>query len=326
MGFMERVYREAKRRQATVILAEAQDPRVLKAAAIIEKQGLAKLILLGDERVVRRQLTRLKLKVRAQLLSFDAYPKAEQLAREMVLLRRHKGLVLDEARSLLQQDTRYFAAMLVKLGVADGYVSGSVCTTAQTIRPALQLIRARNDFASSHFLMLHKGRPLLFADCAFNVDPTAEQLAEIGVQAAQAAKGYGFKPVVAFLSFSTKGSGAGASAEKVRQAAELAKQRLKGVPVDGELQFDAAFVPEVGRMKAKGSPVAGKANILIFPNLDSGNICYKVAQRMAGATAIGPISQGLNSPVNDLSRGCSVQDIVDVVAITATQVERKGKV
>jgi len=322
MGFMERVYREAKRRDATIILAEAEDPRILKAAAIIEKQRLAKLILLGDEKKIRRLLARLRLRLKAQLLSFENYPRAEQLSREMVLLRRHKGLVLDEARTILSGDTKYFAAMLVKMGVAQGYVSGNRCPTAETIRPALQLLQAHTGFASSYFVMLHKGKAFLFADCALNVEPTAEQLAEIGVQTAQSAKLYGIQPRVAFLSFSTRGSAQHERVEKVKQAVQLAKERLRGVPVDGELQFDAAFDPGVGRIKAKGSPVAGKATVFVFPGLESGNIGYKICQRMAGATAIGPIVQGLKAPANDLSRGCSVQDIIDVVAITAMQVGR----
>jgi len=318
---MEKLYSQAKKRQAVIILPEPEDPRVLQAAALIEKRGLAKLILLGDEKKIKQQLAKKRLKLKAQILNYATYARAEHLAREMVMLRRHKGLVLDEARSILTKDTKYFAAMLVQQGLADGYVSGSMSPTAATIRPALQLIKAENDFASSHFLMLQKNKQYLFADCAFNVDPTAEQLALIAKQSAESAKLYGLSPKIAFLSFSTKGSGAGDSVEKVKTAVALAKQKL-AVPVDGELQFDAAFVPEVAKLKAKGSNVAGKANIFLFPDLDAGNIAYKIAQRLGGCQAIGPIVQGLKKPANDLSRGCSVQDIVDVVAITAVQAKR----
>ncbi len=318
MGFLDGVYAAAKRRQATIILAEAEDPRVLDAAAIIEKKCLARLILLGDEKKVRQALKRRKLKLKAGILSYANHPKAEHLAREMVMLRRHKGLILDEAKTALTKDTKTFAAMLVQQGYADGYVAGSLCPTADTIRPALQLIGAANGFASSYFVMLHRKQPLFFADCAFNVEPTAEQLARIAVDTAKSAEHYGVNPKVAFLSFSTRGSGRGASADKMRQALALAQKLAPSVPMDGELQFDAAFVPDVAKRKAKGSDVAGKANVFIFPDLDSGNIAYKIAERMGGCQAIGPVVQGLKKPVNDLSRGCSVKDIVDVVAITAS--------
>lgn len=319
MGVMDRLYSQAKRRQATIILPEPEDPRVLDAAAIIERKGYANLILIGEEKRVRQLLAKKRLKLKAQILDYATYPKAEHLAREMVMLRRHKGLVLDEARSLLSKDTKYFAAMLVHQGVADGYVSGSSSPSANTMRPALQIIKTHTGYASSHFLMIHKGKPLIFADCAFNISPTAEQLALIAEESVASAKLYGIQPRVAFLNFSTKGSsGHVTSVRRIEHAVALAKAKLK-CPVDGELQFDAAFVPEVAKLKAKGSNVAGKATIFIFPDLDSGNIGYKIAQRMGCCQAIGPILQGLKKPANDLSRGCSVQDIVDVVAVTACQ-------
>jgi len=322
MGFLQRVYAAAKRQKATIVLAEAEDARVLDAAKIIEQQGLARLILLGDEKRLRTMLRRKKLRLKARILNYDLYERSEQLAKKMVLLRMRHGLVLNEARHLLKTNMKYFAAMLVKAGVADGYVAGNQCPTALTIRPALQLIGATSGFASSYFLMLYKKKPLLFADCALNVEPTAEQLAEIGVQSARSAQIFKIKPKVAFLSFSTHGSASHERVEKVRKAAQLAKKRLPDMLVDGELQFDAAWLPDVARRKAPDSPLKGQANVFIFPNLEAGNIAYKIAERMAQEEAIGPIIQGLKRPVNDLSRGCSTDDIVDVVAITAMEKKR----
>lgn len=316
MGFLERVYAAAKRQKATIILAEAEDARVLDAAQIIERQGLANLILLGDEKRLRQMLRRKKLK--ARILNYALYERSEQLAKRMVMLRMRHGLVLNEARQLLKSDTKYFAAMLVKTGVADGYVAGNRCPTASTIRPALQLIGAKSGFASSYFLMLGK-QPLIFADCGLNITPSVEELAKIGVQSATSAQRFGIKPRVAFLSFSTHGSAKHPLVDKMCEAAKLAKKRLPGIPVDGELQFDAAYVPAVAKRKAPESPVKGKANVFIFPSLESGNIAYKLVERLAGYQAIGPLMQGLKKPVHDLSRGCSTQDIVDVVAITAAE-------
>lgn len=324
MGYVERVYAVAKRRKATIILAEAEDRRVLDAARIIEERGLANLILLGDEQRLRRMLRGRRL--RARILNHEVYAKREQLARKLVVLRRRHGVTLPAARTLLH-DAKYFAAMLVKTGVADGYVAGNQCPTAQTIRPALQLIGAKDGFASSYFVLRrreasrHSREELLFfADCGFNIEPSSEELALIALQTVQSTRRFGVKPRVAFLSFSTHGSARHERVERVRRAVKLAKRRLRGVVVDGELQFDAAFVPAVARQKAPESPLKGRANIFIFPDLDSGNIAYKIAERLGGFQAIGPLLQGLKKPVNDLSRGCSVQDIVDAVAFTAAGV------
>ena len=322
MGFIDWVYREAKKHDATIILAEAEDARVLDAAKIIERKDLADLILLGDPTKIENMLAKKKITLKARILDYDSHPKADKLAKELVMLRRHRGMTLPMAKKLLRNDAKYFAAMLVKKGEADGYVSGNLCPTAQTIRPALQLIGTKGDFASSYFIMLYKGQPLVFADCAFNIAPTLAELAEIGVQSAKSAQMYKIKPKVAFLSFSTHCSAKHENAEKVHKAAMMARKKLRGIPVDGELQFDAAWVPDVAKRKAPNSPLRGKANVFIFPDLSSGNIAYKIGQRMAGEEAIGPIIQGLKKPVNDLSRGCSVSDIVDVVAITAMESKR----
>ncbi len=322
MGFIEWVYRAARKKEATIILAEADDPRVLEAAAKVERRKLAELILLGNPKKISAALKRKRIKLKARILDYDSCEHSDKLAKELVMLRRHRGMTLPMAKKALRTNTKYLAAMLVKHKIADGFIAGNLCPTSETIKPALQVIGTKKGFASSYFIMLYKKQPLLFADCAFNIAPSVEQLADIGVQSARNAKRFGIKPKVAFLSFSTHGSAAHERVDHVRKAAKLAKKHLPGVPVDGELQFDAAFVPHVAKIKAPTSPLKGKANVFIFPDLESGNIAYKIGEYMAGEEAIGPIIQGLKKPVNDLSRGCTVQDIVDVVAITATEVAR----
>ena len=321
MQFLERVHAGARRAAATIILAEPEDSRIISATAIVERKGLATVLLVGNQKKIEALAKKSKVKIRASIIDPATYSGIERFAKELVMLRRHKGMVLEEARALLKSDTKYFAAMLVKSKAADGYVAGNLCPTSETVRPALQVLGTTTGFASSHMIILHKKEIYLFADCGLNPDPTAEQLAMIGVQTAQSALGYGLKPRLAFLSFSTKGSARHERVAKVQLATQIAKERLK-VPIDGELQFDAAFDPEVAKTKARSSPIAGKANVFIFPDLDSGNIAYKIAQRMAGAHVIGPILQGLKQPANDLSRGCTVQEIVDAIAITALQVRR----
>lgn len=290
------IHGRASKKNATIILAEADDPRVIKAAKIAEKKKLAKLILLGEN-------------------AFDSFPEKQRAVDTLVKARKQKGMTPQKARMLLK-DTKYLAAVMVHMGMADGYIAGNICPTAETLRPALQVLH--HGFASSHFLMVHKGRPLLFADCALNPHPDAKQLAQIAVQSADSAKLYGMKPKVAMLSFSTKGSADHGDVTLVRKATRSAQRKL-GKLIDGELQFDAAFDPDVAKRKAPKSPVAGKANVFIFPDLNSGNIGYKIARELAHDLAIGPIVQGLAKPVNDLSRSCSVEEIVDVIAITALQ-------
>ncbi len=341
MPFLDRVYKVAKANRATIVLAEAEDPRILDAARSIERLGLAKLVLLGDERRLRRAAAARKLK--ARIIDPTAYERRDTLARELVLRRMRHGVTLPVARRLLD-DTKVFAAMLVATGAANGYVAGNQCPTSDTIRPALQLIGATDGFASSYFV-LRRAAPgkkagtvagkgvqrrgeevLFFADCGFNIEPSQEELATIAIQTAKSALRFGIKPRVAFLSFSTHGSAAHERVTRVQQAVRLAQARFKRSPklrdvlVDGELQFDAAYVPAVARRKSPDSPLKGRANVFIFPDLDSGNIAYKLAERLGGFQAIGPLLQGLKKPVNDLSRGCAVQDVVDVVAFTAAGV------
>jgi phosphate acetyltransferase len=300
---LDTIYERAREAHARIILAESEDERVTEAAERIRQEGLADLTLLDRH-------------------SYEQLPDNEkdELAELVKEARAKDGLTLEAARELLASDTKYLAAALVKAGKADGYVAGNLGATSDTIRPALKLLREPGEFASSFFIMLFRNQPLFFADCGFNRDPNAEQLAEIAVDTARNAQTLGIEPRIAFLSFSTAGSADHPHVDKVRSAIAQARALAPDLTIgEHEMQFDAAFIPEIGARKVPGSDVAGSANVLIFPDLNSGNIAYKIAERMGGAQAIGPIFQGFNAPVNDLSRGCSVKDIVDVVAVTAMQ-------
>lgn len=300
---LERLYERARARRATIVLPEGADERVVEAAKQVEEQRLAEPIVLDEG-------------------SFSRLTDGEQHELIDVLLASKlvkDGFGVDAARKLLADDTKYLAAALVKAGKADGYVAGSLCTTPDTIRPALRVIGTAHGFASSFFLMIHGEKPLFFADSGFNIEPDAPQLARIALDTAHSAQLLGIEPAVAFLSFSTKGSATHPRADKMIEATRLAQKLAPEMAIDGELQFDTAFVPAIGEKKAPGSPVAGHANVFIFPDLDSGNIAYKIAERIGGCRAIGPLMQGFAKPVNDLSRGCSVQDIVDAVAFTGLQ-------
>lgn len=300
---LARLYEAAHAAQARIVLPEAEDPRVVEAAARIEAEQLATPVLLHAG-----AFDALDADARHTLVDVL---RASKLAKD--------GFDDTAARALLSSDTKYLAAAMVQAGQADGYVAGSVCTTAETIRPALKVIGTRGGFASSFFLMLHGDMPLFFADSGFNIEPDSAQLARIAIDTARSAQLLGVEPRIAFLSFSTKGSAEHPRVTKMREALRIARELAPELPMDGELQFDAAFVPTIGEKKAPGSSVAGHANVFVFPDLDSGNIAYKIAERIGGCRAIGPLMQGLTKPVNDLSRGCSVQDIVDAVAFTALQ-------
>ncbi|MBD3209552.1 phosphate acetyltransferase [Candidatus Woesearchaeota archaeon] len=315
---------KAKARVQRLVFPEAEDGRVLKACAQVASEGFATPFLIGDQAAIRGKasasgvaLDGIEVRDPAHDEHVDAY------VAELVKLRQHKGVDDAKARELLQ-DRKYFAAMMVHMGHADGCVTGATHPTAETIRPAVQVIGMQEGFkiSSSYFLMLRGEGKLFFADSAFVIDPSPEELADIAIATHDSAKTYGVEPKVAMLSFSTKGSAKHEMVDKVTQATALVKERRDDIVVDGELQFDAAYMEKVGAKKAPGSPVAGKANVFIFPNLDSGNICYKVAQRLGGYEAIGPIIQGLQKPMNDLSRGCSAEDIVSVAAITAVQAQQ----
>lgn len=312
---MERIYERAREVHARIILAEPYDPvtgkddeRVTQAAAAIRSEGLAQDIIL----LTPGYWASLEADVQTQLVETLQTARAGR-----------EDINDATARTRLSSDTKQLAATMVKAGLADGYVAGNICATADTIRPALQIIGTENGFASSFFLMRKGESEVVFADSGFNVAPTPEQLARIGVDTARTAAMLGLEPRAAFLSFATYESASHPRVDAVRDAVRIARTLAPELVLDGPLQFDAAFDAGVAVRKAPASPVAGRANVFIFPDLDSGNIAYKIAERMGGYQAIGPLMQGLHAPANDLSRGCSTQDIVDAVAFTALQTGMK---
>ncbi|WP_318656671.1 phosphate acetyltransferase [Scrofimicrobium canadense] len=311
----------ARSNKKTIVLPEPEDARVLTAAARVLADGVANIVLVGDETQVRSSAQELDLDISdARIVGVTDPELSEKYATEFARLRAHKGVSIDDARQKMR-DVTYFATMMVQMGDADGMVSGAAHTTAETIVPAFQIIKTAPgvSIVSSSFLMLLADQVLVLGDCAVNTNPTSNQLAEIAVSTAQTAAAFGLDPKVAMLSYSTGSSGSGADVDLVREATEKLMQLAPELSVEGPLQYDAAVSPEVAASKAPGSAVAGKANVLIFPNLTAGNIAYKAIQRSAGAVAVGPILQGLRRPVNDLSRGALVEDIVNTVAITAVQ-------
>lgn len=311
------------------MLPEGEEPRMIKAAETIINEGLASLILLGIEENINSKAQELgvNLSNKIQIINPKASEKFEEYAESYYQLRKHKGVSLDEAYQLLENPL-YFGALMVYHDDADGLVAGSINATGDVFRPALQTIKTAPgiNIVSSSFIMVVPDCPygekgiMVFADCALNPEPNAEQLADVAIASATTGKALvGFEPRVAMLSFSTKGSGKHPLVDKVIEATKIAKEKKPELLIDGELQADAALIPSIGERKAPNSKIAGKANVLIFPDLHSGNIAYKLIERLAKAEAIGPISQGMKKPVNDLSRGCSVEDIVNVVAITVLQ-------
>lgn len=309
-----------------IVLPEPEDPRILTATDQLLAQGVAEIILVGDAGAITAQAASLGLDVsKATVVSPADEVLVEKYAAELARLRSAKGMTIEQARQVVKDET-YFATMMVQMGDADGMVSGATHTTADTIRPAFQIIKTAPgvNLVSSAFLMLFADRPVAFGDCAVVLSPDAQQLAQIAVSTARTAQAFGIDPKVALLSYSTKGSGTGPSVEVVTEATSLAQQMAPDLSIDGPLQFDAAIDTSTGAQKAPGSKVAGAANVLIFPDLNAGNIAYKTAQRIGGAIAVGPILQGLRKPVNDLSRGAKVEDIVNTVAITAVQAQQSG--
>lgn len=325
--FQNDLIERAKRDRKRIVLPEPEDDRILKAAAeVIEKQ-IADIILVGDPKKVADRASALKIDLNAAKVVSPATPDlVEKYATEFAKLRAKKGVTIEQARQKMS-DVTYFATMMVRMGDADGMVSGAIHTTADTIVPAFQIIKTAPgvSLVSSAFLMLMPDRVLVMGDCAVNPNPTPDQLAEIAVSTAKTASQFGLDPLVAMLSYSTGTSGAGADVEAVEKATVRVMDLDSDLKVEGPIQYDAAVDPVVGSAKAPDSEVAGQANVLIFPNLNSGNIAYKAVQRSAGAVAVGPILQGLRRPVNDLSRGALVEDIVNTVAITAIQAQTEGK-
>ena len=321
--FQAELVEHARAVRKTIVLPESDDDRILRAADAIMRRGIADIVLLGDETTVRARAAELGLNISAARVVSTSDPAlSEKYAAEFARLRAKKGVTLEQARERIQ-DVSYFGTMMVHMGDADGMVSGAAHTTAHTIVPSFQIIKTRpgTSIVSSVFLMLLEDRVLVYGDCAVNPEPTAEQLADIAISSAATARQFGVEPRVAMLSFSTGTSGKGADVDKVRRATELVRAKAPELAVEGPIQYDAAIDPTVAAKKAPESAVAGRANVFIFPDLSAGNIGYKAVQRSSGAIAIGPVLQGLNKPVNDLSRGALVEDIINTVAITAVQAQ-----
>ena len=330
MSFIEEIKNIAKKDIKTIVLPEATDKRILEATDVILKEGFAKIILLGDEDIILQTANENGFNVSsACIINPIKSDKSEEYAKSLYELRKEKGLTYDEACKLVK-DTVYFGMMMLKSGDCDGLVSGAIHSTANTLRPALQILKTAKDtkLVSGFFLMVipnceyGEDGIFVFSDCGLNPNPTAEDLSEIAISSSKSFEELvGKKSQVAMLSYSTYGSAKSEMIDKVVEATKLVREKAPEIAVDGELQLDAAIVPEIAKSKAPGSKVAGKANTLIFPDLNTGNISYKLVQRLAKAEAYGPLCQGISKPVNDLSRGASASDIAGVVAITAVQAQ-----
>jgi len=329
MKISQIIREKAKKNPKTIVLPEGEEPRMIKSAETIVKEGFASLIFLGREEKIKSKAQELGFEFphKIKIINPEDSDKIKEYAESYYQLRKNKGLNLDEAYKLLENPL-YFGALMVYHDDADGLVAGSINATGDVFRPALQTIKTAPgiNIVSSSFVMVIPDCPygengiMVFADCAINPEPNAEQLADIAIASAATGEALvGFEPRVAMLSFSTKGSAKHPLVDKVVEATKIAKEKKPELLIDGELQADAAIILSIGERKAPNSKIAGKANVLIFPDLQSANIAYKLVERLAKAEAIGPISQGMRKPVNDLSRGCSAEDIVNVVAVTVLQ-------
>lgn len=325
-SFLEMVREKAKSAPARIVFPETFDPRTLQAVAKIKDEGTAHPVLIGVPEKLAADFASLGLS--PDLAGYTVVDmehdtaRTGRYARTFLELRKDKGMTLAAAEKLMS-DRNYFGVMMVKEGDADGLISGANVSSSDTLRPALQIIRTKEKFhkVSGFFFMVLENRLLLFADCMVNIEPNSRELAEIAIDTAETAKRFGIEPRIAMLSFSTNGSAKAPQVERMREATEMVRDMRPDLVCEGEMQVDAALVPEVSARKFPNSRVPGNANILIFPNLEAANIAYKLVERLGHAEAIGPILQGMQKPINDLSRGCSVQDIVDLAAITTIEVQ-----
>ena len=330
MSFLDEMKQKARVSKKKIVLPEGTDLRVLTAASAAAKEGLAEVILVGNKKDILKAAGKIDLSL-VTIVDVATAEKKEEYIESFYELRKAKGLTREQARELMK-DPVYFGNMMIKQNDADGLVSGAIHSTADTLRPALQIIKTApgTSLVSSFFIMVipdceyGQNGVFLFSDCGLNENPNAEQLSEIAISSAKTMKKLlGITPIVAMLSYSTYGSANSELTQKVVQATALAKQKAPDLHIDGEMQVDAALVASTAKLKAPNSAVAGKANVLIFPDLNAGNIGYKLTERLAKAQAYGPVTQGLAKPINDLSRGCKAEDIIGVIAMTAVQAQRQ---
>jgi len=318
LELLNEIKKKASERKKTIVLPESHDERVLKAAEVLQEQNIASVITLGNEEQIRKSAEKLSVNLKGvRIIDPEKSDILSDFSNVFFNLRKSKGITIEQARETMKRDL-FFGAMMVRENMADGFVAGSTASTADVLRAAIQCVGMPEGISivSSFFLMIFPEKTYSFADCAVVPNPDADQLADIAISTAENhQKLTGEEPYVAMLSFSTKGSAKHELVDKVLEALRIVKEKKPNLKIDGELQFDAAVIDSIGKKKAPGSDVAGRANVLIFPDLQAGNIGYKIAQRLGGAEAVGPVVQGLKKPLFDLSRGCSVDDIVNTSAI-----------
>ncbi len=324
-NFIKKVRAQARKKNKHIVLPEGIEERILRATEQIVNQEIAKLTLIGPEETIKKKAKELKLKINwneVNIVDPKKSPLTEKYAKALYEARKAKGLTLKNAKEIIK-DINYFGTMMVHLGEADGMVTGTTYSTADSIRPALQIIKTKEKFhkVSGIFFMVMEKRLLLFADTAITIEPNSHDLMDIAIDTAETAKKFGIDPKIALLSFSTNGSAEHPKIDAIKEAVSMIKYKRPDLTVYGEMQVDAALVPKVAAKKCPKSPIQGDANVLIFPDLASANIAYKLVERLAKAKAIGPLLQGLKKPINDLSRGCNYEDIVNVTAFTVCECE-----